>query len=113
MYINRQQVEIDSGIYEPLPPVNSDDSDDSDNSWITIEAENVELAIEPNFWGHNFDDSDDSDNLDNFWTYIPRNLNDRLVDYERDLWVLKLAMAILMALILADLFLGFYGLYSR
>ena len=63
MYIIRQQVEIDSGIYD----VNSDDSDTWSNGSLGAESE--------------------------------ADFNDWLYDYGRELWILKLAMAILMALI--------------
>ena len=74
MYIQRQQVEIDSGIYEPFQPLPFVDSDDSD-TWSTASET---LSLDPDF----------------SW-----NFNDWLDDYAPELWFLKLAIAILMALI--------------
>lgn len=107
MYIQRQLVEMISGIYEPpvnclLPPVNSDDSDDSD-----------QINFFPNFIDSHSDDSDSTYTLssssseesvrslsDSEAEDFSLDFNDRLEDYGRELWFLKLAMAIMMALIL-------------
>ena len=63
---------IDSGIYEPLY-----------SDWYNISPEESVRSLS---------DSEAED--------FSRNFDDRLEDYGRELWFLKLAMAILMALIL-------------
>ena len=76
VYIQRQQVELDSGIYEPYEPLPFVDLDDSD-TWSTVSS--------------------------NGW----------LDDYASELWFLKLAMAILMALIQYGIIIMLYLLQNQ
>ena len=95
MYIQRQQVEIDSGIYEPLPPVNS-----TRGTSIETPLDSTYSLVSLPPWPWSSSEESVGSLSDSEAEDFSRDFNDRLEDYGRELWFLKLAMVILMALIL-------------